>query len=658
MLEPIVVTLLLLFAGSIALVVLRLSRGRARTGRVGAFVAGAWGVVCVALVGAAIANRTPEAPLPAADLPLEVTDDDYRSSSACQSCHPYQYATWHRSYHRSMTQRVSKDSVIGDFDDVRISFGDQRFELFRRDGEFVGQVDSPNPQDPKGPVRRHRMELKQTTGSHHMQIYWYPTGNGRSLAAFPLIYLRDQARWIPRQAAFIAPPDLVMDDFGNWNGVCIECHTTRARPRIRDSRRRRSDSHVAELGIACESCHGPGGTHIDANGSPVRRYRQYFSGESDPTIVNPAELPHVRSAQVCGQCHSVKTVFSSEHFEDWKQNGSSFRPGEDLDDSVSIVSNANRDEPSVRNLEEQNPDFLRSMFWGGGIVRVSGREYNGLIESPCFQRGEMSCVSCHSLHKARDDTRSLDEWADDQLGPRMDTNEACLQCHPDFSDTEALARHTHHPLESGGSECQNCHMPHTTYGLLKAIRSHQVDSPSVGTDIDHGRPNACNLCHLDRPLVWTAQHLEQWYDMAVPEIPADDQRIAAGVRWALEGDAGVRALVAWSMGWRDAQEAAGTSWLVPYLAELMDDPYDAVRIIAYRSIKTIPGFEETAFDEFQAPEQRADVTRAVRKRWEGLPAPATGRGPATLFDEYGRVQQSQVDQLLERRDNRPVTLAE
>ena len=29
--------------------------------------------------------------------------------------------------------------------------------------------------------------------------------------------------------------------------------------------------------------------------------------------------------------------------------------------------------------------FIRDAFWSDGTVRVSGREYNGLIESPCFK---------------------------------------------------------------------------------------------------------------------------------------------------------------------------------------------------------------------------------------------------------------------------------
>ena len=52
-----------------------------------------------------------------------------------------------------------------------------------------------------------------------------------------------------------------------------------------------------------------------------------------------------------------------------------------------------------------------------GEVRVAGREYNGLAESACFQRGEMSCFSCHQLHPVADDPASLARWRDDQLAP-------------------------------------------------------------------------------------------------------------------------------------------------------------------------------------------------------------------------------------------------
>jgi len=136
------------------------------------------------------------------------------------------------------------------------------------------------------------------------------------------------------------------------------------------------------------------------------------------------------------------------------------------------------------------------------MVRVSGREYNALLESPCHQRGAMTCLSCHSMHKSD---------PDGQLARAGDGDAACTQCHRAIGDN--VAAHTHHRADSSGSTCYNCHMPHTTYGLLRAMSSHQVTVPRVQDTTEAGRPNACNLCHLDKTLAWwrqwsTQAHLE------------------------------------------------------------------------------------------------------------------------------------------------------
>src|SRR5205085_1722539 len=134
----------------------------------------------------------------------------------------------------------------------------------------------------------------------------------------------------------------------------------------------------------------------------------------------------------------------------------------------------------------------------------------------------------------------------------------------------------------------NCHMPYTTYGLLRTLRSHQISSPSVAASVQTGRPNACNLCHLDKTLAWTANALGNWYGTPAVPLDADQQSIAASLLWALRGDAGQRALVAAAMGWPPAQQASGTNWLTPYLSGLLDDPYDAVRYVSYTSLRTLP----------------------------------------------------------------------
>jgi hypothetical protein len=191
------------------------------------------------------------------------------------------------------------------------------------------------------------------------------------------------------------------------------------------------------------------------------------------------------------------------------------------------------------------------------------------------------------MHKTADDARTLDAWADDQLAASTGRNDACVQCHPRSTD------HSHHRADSPGSSCDNCHMPYTTYGLLKTIRSHQISSPSVQASLDTGRPNACNLCHLDKSLAWTADALTTWFRTARPALGDDEQQVAASLLWLLRGDAGQRAIVAQSMGWAPAQQASqGSSrgWLQPYLALLQKDSYDAVRYIASRSLKSLPPF--------------------------------------------------------------------
>ena len=139
-------------------------------------------------------------------------------------------------------------------------------------------------------------------------------------------------------------------------------------------------------------------------------------------------------------------------------------------------------------------------------------------------------------------------------------------------------------------------MPYTTLGLMKAMRSHTIDSPNVATTVDTGRPNACNLCHLDKPLAWTAEHLKQWYSIDSPKLSKQEKEVASSIRWILKGDAGQRAIAGWHFGWAPAKKASQTQWMAPLLAELLTDSYDVVRFIGYHSLKELPGFSEFEYD--------------------------------------------------------------
>ena len=285
-----------------------------------------------------------------------------------------------------------------------------------------------------------------------------------------------------------------------------------------------------------------------------------------------------------------------------KTTGHSFRPGDDFNETR-VLRLRPEDTESLTPFQLYSEN---SISWPDGMVRTAGRDYHGLLDTPCLASGEYSCLSCHAMHKYED--------RDDQLKPGMRTNAACLQCHPQFEEVAALESHTNHRAASSGSLCYDCHMPHSSYALLKGVRSHSLTSPTVGESVDYGRPNACNLCHLDQTLAWTQRNLEEWYgqESFLPNASLSSER-AAAADWLLEGDAAQRGLVAWAMSKPEAREVSGTRWMAPLLARLLSDEYPAVSLIAQRTLNGLPEFEDV---RVTGPDARARVL----DRWQGLPA--------------------------------------
>jgi hypothetical protein len=597
--------------------------------------------------------------------PVKDPHNGYVSSDTCRGCHPQQYATWHASFHRTMTQVVTPQSVAGDFDDVTLSFDGIRYHLERRGDEFWVEMDDPAWDGPPELVPWIERRIVLSTGSHHDQDYWYATpAPGRELRLLPLNFRVHEKKWVPFNAAFLLPPHAQFDySPSKWTQTCVKCHATYGELNV-DAISEQVDSRVAEFGIACEACHGPGEEHIRENRDPQRRYRLHLGGQDDPTITNPAKLDAERSSQVCGQCHGQWSERSPGM--DLADSPERFRPGGELEKhriyqqfAAADPSRASQDPQKhelMKYLLENEQDYLLRSFWSDGQVRISGREYTGMIESPCFRGGKFSCVSCHSMHPAEDDPRPLSEWADDQLAPRMRENDACLQCHPKFASATKLSQHTHHAPESSGSNCYNCHMPWTVYGILKAHRSHQIDSPSVTATLATGRPNACNACHLDKTLAWTADHLASDFGEDRPELGRDESTIAAAVLWALRGDAGQRILTAAYMGWEPAIAGSHSDWMIPYLSELLGDPYDAVRFVAGRSLHRHPGYGDVAFDYVGGDEQIQTARAEVARRWSR--AAHAPRGDAVLQRGDGGLDAELYQRLLSERNQRRVQLDE
>ena len=107
-----------------------------------------------------------------------------------------------------------------------------------------------------------------------------------------------------------------------------------------------------------------------------------MSGDDDPTIVNPEKLSHEKSAEICGQCHGIQQFRNDKA---WRHgDGIRYRAGGDLDALRVVIRHPeNVTEPAMTtymtDYQKHYPTALDGQFWRDGMVRVSGREYNGLI---------------------------------------------------------------------------------------------------------------------------------------------------------------------------------------------------------------------------------------------------------------------------------------
>lgn len=595
-----------------------------------------------------------------ARLPRLERPEEYVSSNRCRACHPAEHASWHRTYHRTMTQVAVPESVIGQFNDATVRSAGLEYRVYRRGNQFWAEM--PDPEEmmyvvqggkptPLEDIPRVHRQVVMTTGSHHYQTYWV-TGDeryGRLLQTLPLIYLVKDQRWIPREAAFMLAPGAERM-ITQWNHHCINCHSTGGNPGLTGSGpAARLETEVAELGISCEACHGPGEEHVRLNEDPLRRYRLHLTGADDPSIVNPAKVSPERSNQICGQCHGVY-IRTGRYGMAYARRGVLYRPGQELHQTRYYIQYPRGELADRQDELRNNPEFFRERWWEDGTILAAGREYTALSVSGCATRGEMTCLSCHSMH---------DSDPVDQLKPTMRTSAACTQCHDESQYTESVEQHTFHASGSSGSNCLNCHMPHTNYALLGAIRTHQIQSPQVASSVQHGVPNACNLCHLDKTLEWVQTHLSQWYDQETVPLEYQHRTTSAVVLWLLKGHAAQRAIAAWHIGWEPAQQASGVHWPAPLVAQLLADPYGVVRYIAQRSLGTLPGFDRFTFDFLGTEsERRAKVREAVRLWLQDQQTSPRTADRAVLIGNDGQLMQSQLESLLQQRDDRPVTIKE
>lgn len=564
-------------------------------------------------------------------------------SADCRGCHEGAYASWHASFHRTMTQRVEPGAALPlelvarpEAAALLAPFAGETLDYLG----FRATMDRSAAGSPRVRVARldeqgspHEtvldVEVALTVGSHRYQQYVAAIDG--TLWRLPVAWHRAEQRWIHMNGAFVEPEGEVgdLDEYqrhlSRWNDNCIFCHNTQPVPGLLASAppgQSAFASEVGELGIACEACHGPGEAHVERHRNPLRRMLA-ARDVGDGSIAQPGRLDAGRESAVCGRCHGQRIAKDIGRV---LAQGDGFVPGDRLD---AISRPIYADSQLVREPgSEPLPFALR--FWPDGTPRLSAYEYQGLLLSPCHDEGRgLGCNHCHDMHG--DDPEG-------QLRAGRAGAGACVDCHG------MDASHGGHADVAAAVDCLDCHMPPITYGLLEGMLTHRIASPDPGALLGrHDQPDACTQCHVDRSRAWAAA--------AMPALGLHGSSPAPGAEDPLEqrasrvlldlhgGDPIQRNLAAHALAQPHA--SGELAWRMQALAGALEDEYPAVRWFAWRGLRTLARTSGDArlvalladYDYLGPLERRIEIVAAVHDA-------LGGHDPALdeLFDELAEAR--------------------
>ncbi len=397
----------------------------------------------------------------------------YVGSESCASCHQQAYKGWQQSHHWQAMQPATEETVLGDFNDARFTHFDVTSKFSMRDGKFTVETDNA-----KGEMETFTIDY--TFGFYPLQQYLIAFDDGRYQALSVAWDSRPKneggQRWFhlyPDEAIPHDDPLHWTGAFQNWNSRCASCHSTDLRKNY-DPKKDTYHTEWSEVTVGCESCHGAGSQHLAwAAGQEsipdkglllsLNDRANWQMTDQRPTMVNTSEQRPQRQVGACAGCHSRRQELAHRRVD-------------------------------ADYLESYDPSLLLDgLYFPDGQIQDEVYVYGSFLQSKMHAEGVV-CSNCHEPHS---------------LQLRAEGNALCGQCHnAEVFDTPA---HHHHPTNSQGAQCVECHMPDRTYMVVDPRRDHSFRVPQPALSGLLGTPNACTGCHQDEDNNWAKQALEDWY---------------------------------------------------------------------------------------------------------------------------------------------------
>lgn len=553
----------------------------------------------------------------------------FTGAKACFDCHEDRHASWAKTFHSTMTQTANAKTVVGAFDGQTLTAFGGVVRPNSSDGKFRFDYFDPSSNEQIA-----QLNVVRTVGSHRYQQYLMQDDGSETYYRLHYLWQISEQRWVHMNAAFLGSDAQPFDaQVTTWNTNCVFCHNTGPQPNVSNLAEVRAraqsgervdvrselrfDTHLADLGIACESCHGPGSLHVKRMQSLPERLLAKV-GVQDLSIVNPEKLTAQRSNAVCGACHAGRTPKSASDIDTFYTTGITYRPGDILEDHLTVL-NQNTPSPSAAL-----PHLFSNRFWSDGSPRLTAYEYQGQTASKCAQDPKLTCIRCHSMHSG--DPESMLPSKTPEAG-----DQPCLRCHQELKSK--IAEHTGHPPGAAGARCMDCHMPRAVYGVMAIHRTHLISTPNVAADLAAGKPNACLNCHAERTPAWAAAEIaKRWpkqaaaAQLAIARADGADSQLSDGLAGLIAGDPVRQAVAAYELGQlNQAPSSASLHARAPWLLQSLNDDRPAVRRFASQSLAKLDeklglGLDKilTGFDYTGEPAARLSVVNALLAQFNAL----------------------------------------